>query len=413
MAKSAYENAKKQISEAISLMDWDNKWFNEIMNNPERILEISIPVKMDNGEIKVFKAYRSQHNNARGPYKWGIRFHQDVNKDEVMALSIWMSIKTSVLDLPLWWGKWGIIVNPKELSIWEIERLSRGYVRAIFKYIGPGQDVPAPDVNTNPQIMAFMADEYAKIVWNSNLWSFTGKPLTFWGSKWRWKATAQGWVYSLETFLELEKDSIQGKKVAIQWAWNAGLTMAKLLLEKWAKIIAISDSRWWVYDENWLDIDKIEELKQNRKSVWEYSAKAISNEEILEIDADILVPAALENQITAENADKIKAKIIVELANWPTTPEADEILEEKNITVLPDILANAGWVTVSYYEQVQNDANFYWEEDEIEEKLKKSMKKSTKEVYETSKKIKSSLRKSAFVLALTKIKNAMIDKSAI
>lgn len=413
MSKSAYENAKKQISEAISLMDWDNKWFNEIMNNPERILEISIPVKMDNWEIKVFKAYRSQHNNSRWPYKWWIRFHQDVNKDEVMALSIWMSIKTSVLDLPLWWGKWGIIVNPKELSIWELERLSRGYVRAIFKYIGPWQDVPAPDVNTNPQIMAFMADEYAKIVWNSNLWSFTGKPLTFWGSKWRWKATAQGWVYSLETFLELEKDNIEGKKVVIQWAWNAGLTMARLLANKWAKIIAISDSRWWVYDENWLDIQKIEELKRDRKAVWEYNAKAVSNEEILEIESDILVPAALENQITVQNADKIKTKIIVELANWPTTPEADEILEKKNITVLPDILANAWWVTVSYYEQVQNDANFYWEENEIEEKLKKSMKKSTKEVYDMSKEINSSLRKSAFVLALTKIKNAMKDKSAI
>lgn len=407
-------NAQKQVQNAskISGKYEEIKQELEIISNPKRIIEVNIPVRMDNWDIKTFVWYRSQHNDSRWPFKWWIRFHQDVNLDEVKALSMWMTFKTWVLDLPLWGWKWGIIVNPKELSDKELENLSRWYVRQLYKYIGPEQDVPAPDVNTNPKIMAWMMDEYSKLVGKYSPWSFTGKPLSSWGSKWRWKATAQWWVYSLLKILELEKKDITWKTFIVQWAGNAGLTFADILTGLWAKLIWISDSKWAIFNEKGIDIEEIQKLKQNRKSVVDYSDKAeiVSNEEILEKTCDILVPAALENQITSENAKNIKAKIILELANWPTTPEADDILFEKWIEIIPDILANAGWVTVSYFEQVQNNANFYWEEEEIEEKLKKRMEKATTDVFEKAKELNTSFRNSAYIISIERVVSAIKDR---
>lgn len=412
----AFKNAQKQMRQACDLYDGcrldTNKY--ELISHPKRILEVNIPVKMDDGSIKIFTGFRSQHNDARGPFKWGIRFHQDVNRSEVKALSMWMSIKCAVVDIPLGWGKWGIIVNPKELSNGELERLSRGYVRALHKYLWPEIDVPAPDVNTTPQIMSWMMDEYSTLVGKNAPGSFTGKPLTNWGSLWRGKATAQGWVYVLKEILRLNNDEISGKSIVIQGAGNAGLTAAKLLLPLGAKIVGISDSKWGIYNQHGLDIDAIEELKKQKKSVIEYDdAEILAQKEILEQECDILIPAALENQITSDNADKIKAPVILELANGPLTPEADKILEEKNVMIIPDILANAGGVMVSYFEQVQNNMNFYWEEDEIEDKLNKKITQSASDVYTKADEYKTSLRSGAYIIAMQRIFDAMQDRGEL
>ncbi len=406
-------NAQKQIKQVFNLF-WENKYdINnyELILFPKRIIEINIPIRMDDWTIKTFVWYRSQHNDSRGPFKWWIRFHQDVNIDEVKALSMWMTFKCSVVDIPLWWWKWWIIVDPKKLSFWELERLSRWYVRELYKYLWPEQDIPAPDVNTTPQIMAWMMDEYSKLTWIYSPWSFTWKPLTVWGSKWRATATAQWWVYVLQKLLEIKWYNLKWKKIIIQWAWNAWLTIAKLLWLLWANIIWISDSNWWIYNEKWLIIDKIIDLKSNNKSVNEYiDAEKIHNWDLLEKDCDILIPAALENQITSLNANNIKANLILELANWPTTPEADEILFSKWITVIPDILANAWWVIVSYFEQIQNNTNFYWTEEEIDEKLRVKIIYATQEVYNKSVELNSNLRKWAYVIAIKKVLNAMITR---
>jgi len=398
-----YESAKKQILNVYDFLkqkgvSWE---FIEEYLHPDRVLEVNIPIKMDNWDVKVFTGYRSQHKNYRWPYKGGIRFHHNVTKDEVKALSTWMSVKTWVVDLPLGGGKWGIIVNPKELSPRELEELSRWYVRQLYKYLWEDFDVPAPDVNTNPQIMAWMVDEYSKLVWKWSPGAFTGKPLSIWGSKWRNIATSLGGLYVLEKYFEIKKEEIQNKTIAIQWAGNAWLNFAKLIAEKGAKIIAISDSKWWVFDPDWLNIEKIEKLKANKQSVTELpGANIISNEEILELECDILVLAALENQITAENVENIKAKVILELANWPTTPDADEILFKKWIIVIPDILANAGGVTVSYFEQVQWNINYYWPEKEVFERLEVIMKRSTQDVVNLSEELQTDLRKASYIISL-------------
>jgi len=331
-SENALENARKQMKQAFDLntdfQNDENKF--QIISYPKRVIEVSIPVRMDDGSVRIFTWYRSQHNDVRWAFKWWIRFHQDVNLDEVKALSIWMSMKTAVVDIPLGWGKWWIIVNPKTLSVWELERLSRWYVRELYKYIWPETDVPAPDVNTNPQIMAWMMDEYSRLVGVYSPGSFTGKPLTSGWSLGRNKATAQGWVYVLQKILELENIELAWKKVIIQWAGNAGLTMTRLLADLWATIIWVADSSGWIYNENGIDLDEVEKLKKERKSVTEYKdARKVSSSEILELPADILIPAALENQITKLNAWNIQAKIILELANGPVTKEADEILFSK------------------------------------------------------------------------------------
>ncbi len=327
---------------------------------------------------------------------------------------MWMTFKCAVIDIPLGGGKWGVIVNPKELSEGELERLSRAYVREIYKYIGPDTDIPAPDVNTNPKIMAWMMDEYSELVGKYSPGSFTGKPLTSGGSKWRWSATAQGGVYVLQKILELKWEKIEGKTVALQGAWNAGLTMAQLLVDLGAKIIAISDSKWGMYNEAWLDVAKISKIKSARKSVTEYAdGEVLGEKEVLEKKCDILIPAALENQITEENVRNLQTKVILELANGPITPEADIELEHMKIDVIPDILANAGGVMVSYFEQVQNNQNFYWEEQEVDTKLHKKITHAAKSVHDTAKEYKTTYRAAAYIVAMKRIFDAMKDRGAV
>jgi glutamate dehydrogenase len=412
----AFEHAQKQIRKACDLygecrLD-QNKY--EVISHPRRIIEVNIPVKMDNGNIRMFTGFRSQHNDARGPFKGGIRFHPDVNRNEVKALSMWMSFKCAVIDIPLGGGKGGVIVNPKELSLGELERLSRGYVRELYKYIGPEADVPAPDVNTTPQIMAWMMDEYSKLVGVYSPGSFTWKPLTSGGSAGRGRATAQGWVYVLQKILELQWETLSGKTIVIQGAGNAGLTMAEILVWLGAKIVGISDSRGGIYNALWLDIIKITAIKEAKGTVHDYEdATKMGEAEVLTQNCDILIPAALENQITKENASNIQAKIILELANGPTTPEADAILEAAWVAVIPDILANSGGVMVSYFEQVQNNMNYYWEEEEVNTKLHKKITHATQSVHETAAEYSTSYRAAAYIIAMKRIFDAMKDRGEV
>jgi glutamate dehydrogenase/leucine dehydrogenase len=394
---TAYEYLKWQYDEQFPLL-----------LSPDRVIEVSIPVKMDSGEIKVFTGYRSQHNNARGPYKWGIRYHQDVTKDEVMALSAWMSIKVATLDLPLGWGKWGVIVDPKALSKRELEALSRGWIAQLYKYIGPLDDVPAPDVNTDGQIMSWMVDEYSKRVSHWTPGAFTGKPLSIGGSAGRDTATAQGGLYVLAAYLTSKSDTLKGKKIVIQWAWNAGLNMIELIARTGAILIGTSDSHGGIYSSDGLDVAEIVEIKKNKKSLSEYRwATQITNSELLELDCDILIPAALENQITSENVKNVKAKLIMELANGPITPDADIDLFSRWIHVIPDILANAWGVTVSYFEQVQNSMNYYWSREEVQEKLKLKMETALKWVLVSADEHTVMLRTWAYVIAMKRILDAM------
>ena len=402
------ESARTQMSTAYAFLQWQyDEQFPKLLS-PDRVIEVSIPVKMDSWEIRTFTGYRSQHNSARWPYKWGIRYHQDVTKDEVMALSTWMSIKCATLDLPLGWGKWGIIVDPKTLSKRELEALSRGWVYKLYKYIGPLHDVPAPDVNTNGEIMSWMVDEYSKLVSHWTPGAFTGKPLSIGGSLGRDTATAQGGLYVLEAYLNSKSDTLKWKKIVIQWTWNAWLNMIELIAKTGAILIATSDSHGGIYDEKWLDIAQIVELKKNKKSLSEYNGvNHITNAELLELPCDILIPAALENQITWENADKIQAKLIMELANGPVTPDADRVLFARGIPVIPDILANAWGVTVSYFEQVQNTMNYYWSREEVQEKLKLKMETALKWVLASAEEHKTMIRTGAYVVAMKRILEAM------
>ncbi len=378
------------------------------MMNPERVIEVNIPVKMDSWEIKNFVWYRSQHNGARGPYKGGIRYHQDVTIDEVKALSTWMSIKCATLDLPLGGGKGGIIVDPKTLSENELEQLSRGWVQKLYKYIGPLDDVPAPDVNTNGQIMSWMVDEYSRLVGHWTPGTFTGKPVSIGGSLGRDTATAQGGLYVLEAYLTSKSETLKGKKIVIQGAGNAGLNMIELIAKTGAILIGTSDSHGGIYDESGLDIAQIVELKTHKKSLSEYKGGSqITNSGLLELECDILIPAALENQITSDNVARVQAKLILELANGPITPDADTALFARGIAVIPDILANAGGVTVSYFEQVQNNANYYWSRAEVQDKLKLKMETALAGVLKSATEHNVMLRTGAYVVAMERILEAM------
>ena len=410
---SPFENARKQINEAARLAKFRASSVARLME-PERVLEAPIVMQMDDGRMETFVSFRSQHNSARGPYKGGIRFHPGVTKDEVMALSVWMSIKTAVMDLPLGGGKGGVVVDPSRLSRAETERLSREYVRRFHRYLGAGVDVPAPDVNTNGQIMAWMTDEFSALAGRWCPGSFTGKPLTVGGSRGRERATAQGGYYVLCEHLRAQGRAVSGSTVAIEGAGNAGLILAEILAEAGARIVAISDSRGAVRLDSGLDPRKLRELKSAKGgTVASYpGAQAIGVDELLELKVDILAPCALENRLTADNAGRVKAGVVLELANGPTTPEADAILFRNGVTVLPDILANAGGVTVSYFEQVQNDANFYWTDDEVRARLEPRMRAATRDVTAKSAELGRELRMGAFVLAMTRIIAAMEVRSA-
>ena len=410
MNTDPFVGALKQLEKVKNLIKLDENIYAQLQS-PQKFLEVSIPVKMDNGNIRVFKGYRSQYNNARGPYKGGIRFHPGVNEAEVRALSMWMALKTAVVGIPLGGGKGGVIVNPKELSVTELERLSRGYIQGIYKLIGPHVDVPAPDVYTDPKIMGWMVDEYEKLTGAGNLGVITGKPLSIGGSKARGYSTAQGGFYVLQH--AVKRLDLKNFTVAIQGFGNAGATMAKILDENGYKVVAASDSKGGVYNAEGLNIKKLLEHKEKTGSVIDFVDSQNIGEEILNQDAAILVLAALENSVTAENAERIKSQLIIELANGPVTQEGDEILARKGIVVVPDILANAGGVAVSYFEQVQNAYNFYWEEKDVLEKLEKIMSDSFAEVWAKKEKYQTDMRTGAYALAVERISQAMVDRGMV
>lgn len=405
---SVFENALEQLTKAAKVINLEESIL-EKLKKPQRIINTNIPVEMDSGETKVFEAYRVQYNNARGPYKGGIRFHPDTDLEEVKALALWMTIKCAVVNIPLGGGKGGITVNPKDLSKKEIEELARGYARALQNDIGPEKDIPAPDVYTNPQIMAWIADEFSKIKGYNVPGVVTGKPIEFGGSLGRNTATAQGGFYVLEKLLEnVELAHKNNTKISIQGFGNAGSIMADLCYKAGYKVVAVSDSKGGIFNEDGLNIENVLEHKTKTGSVVDFTdAKNITNEEILGLDVDVFVPAALENAITKENAQSIKTKYIIELANGPTTPEAEEILIKKSVIIIPDVLANAGGVTVSYFEWVQNIQNNYWTEQEISEKLKKIMEESFDAVWEMREEKSISTREAAYAVALERIAKAI------
>ncbi len=410
MTKSAFQNAMAQLEKAADILKLDTK-SRARLSEPIRVVKVAIPVTMDNGQVKEFSGFRSQYNNARGPFKGGIRYHANVTEDEVKALSFWMTMKCAAVGLPLGGGKGGVIVNPKELSVGELERLSRGYIQKMYQYIGPDKDVPAPDVYTTPQIMGWMLDEYEKLVGHHAPGTITGKPLSLGGSAGRGFSTAQGGVYVLEEALKKLGKKPSATTVAIQGFGNAGSHAARILAELGCKIMAISDSKGAIKSNIPLDIKALEAHKEKTGSVVGFVAtEEINNAELLEAEVDVLVPAALENQITESNAASIKAKIVAELANGPTTPEADEILFKHNVLLIPDILTNAGGVTVSYFEQVQNAANYYWTEEEVLTKLEKIMVTAFTAIWKVKEKHQIDMRTAAFVVAVDKVAQAMKDR---
>lgn len=400
-----YEIAQQQVDAAAALLNLPQH-ITEVLKRPMRVLTVNFPVKMDNGTVRVFEGYRAQHNDAIGPTKGGIRFHPEVTMDEVKALSMWMSFKCGVVGLPYGGGKGGVICNPREHSKGELERISRGFMEAISSIVGPGKDIPAPDVYTNAQTMGWMMDTYSKLVGQNSPGVITGKPIILGGSKGRNEATAQGCVYTVIAALADAGIKTSEATIAVQGFGNAGRIAARLLAAEGAKIVAVSDSKGGVYDANGLDVAKLEELKDNG-SIQDYGCEVISNEQLLELDVTVLIPAALENVITSKNAKNVKARIVAEAANGPTTPGADRILTEKGILVIPDVLANAGGVTVSYFEWVQNLANYYWSEQEVLEKLEVNMINSYKAVRDLAKEYDVNLRKAAYMIAIKRISAAM------
>jgi glutamate dehydrogenase (NAD(P)+) len=381
----------------------------ETLRHPMRELHVTIPVRMDNGKTRVFQGFRVQYNNARGPTKGGIRFHQEETIDTVRALAAWMTWKCSLLDLPLGGGKGGVICNPKELSIGELERLSRGYIKEIWEFIGPNKDVPAPDVYTNAQTMAWMMDEYSKITGSNGFSCITGKPICVGGSCGRDDATARGGMYTIRDAAKEVGINLKNATVAIQGYGNAGCNAALLCKQLFdAKVVAVSDSKGGIYNKNGLDLENVCICKTETCSVVNSpDSQHISNNELLELDVDILIAAALENVITLENASKVKAKILAELANGSTTPEADAILHENGVHVIPDFLCNAGGVTVSYFEMVQNASNYYWSLEEVHERLARKMSSAYYTVLDTAETYNVNMRKAAYVVAVNRVVETM------
>ncbi len=384
------------------------------LETPDRIIEKNIIIKAESGDEKTFKGYRVQFNNARGPYKGGIRFHPEADLDEVKALSAAMAIKCAVVNIPLGGAKGGVQFNPKDYTKKDIEMVSRAWAREMAPFIGKNKDIPAPDVYTTPEIMAYMMDEFEKVTGQSEPGVITGKPLSLGGSAGRGTATAQGGVYVLNELLAVMDLSEKKLRVAIQGFGNAGYHAACILHEAGHTIIAISDSKGGIYNTTGFDPQQIFSFKKETGSLpggaelLQSGGRVISNEEILTCDCDILIPAALDNQIRVDNADQIKAKIIIELANGPTTPEADDVLFARGITIIPDVLANAGGVTVSYFEWVQNFTHFYWTEEEVLEKLKPIMRKAFVDVWMLAKSHTISLRDAAFIIGVKRIHEAMV-----
>lgn len=405
-----FENTLKQINKAAKISELDQA-FVQSMKSPEAIHKVNFDVKLDNGSIKRMEGFRVQHSNLAGPYKGGIRYSEHVDEDEVKALATWMSLKCAVVDIPLGGGKGGVKINTKDMSDKELEKTTRAFVGAIHSFIGPETDVPAPDMYTNPKIMSWATDEYMKLNKNTGLGAFTGKPLEFGGSKGRSTATADGATRIIKEYFK--DQDIKDLKFAIQGFGNAGMVLADNINKLGGKIIAISDSSGGVYDINGPDIIKAIKTKENGKKVTDLSSyKIISNEDLLKLEVDALCLSALENVIHEKNANEIKAGAIFELANGPITPGADEILKKKKTEVLPDILVNAGGVTVSYFEMVQNKQNFYWGEEEVKNKLNSIMLKAYENVKDAKVKYECSFREAAFITALRRLEKKWLIRSS-
>jgi glutamate dehydrogenase/leucine dehydrogenase len=407
---SAFDNALKQFDRAAKILNLTEDQVATV-KEPRRITEVRLPVRMDNGSIRIFKGYRVQHNIARGPAKGGVRFHQDVNVEEVKALAFWMTYKCAVVNIPFGGGKGGVIVDPRQLSYGELERLARRYFAEMIDLFGPDRDVPAPDVNTNPQVMAWFMDTYSMHFQNYLPAVVTGKPIDLGGSMGRNSATAQGMVYCVHKAAKHLKINLKGATVAIQGFGNAGSFAAQLLHKDGCIIQAISDIDGAFYSPKGIypEIACKHVKKHSSLKDFHQTGKAEKMEDpmkLLELPVDILIPAALENQITAKNAPFVKAKMIAECANGPLTPEADDIMEEKNVFVIPDILCNAGGVTVSYFEWVQNRMGFYWDEEQVLRELKRYMDEAFDGVLSTALHYKIPLRTAAFIVAIQRVTRA-------
>ncbi len=409
MKNNPFENAQKQLRAIQKIASFDENIMKQLMS-PKRVLEVSLPVKMDDGRIEVFTGFRAQYNDARGPFKGGIRFHPGVTLDEVKALSAWMTWKTAVVDIPLGGGKGGVIVDPKKLSQGELERLSRAYARALTPFIGPDIDVPAPDVSTDPRIMGWMLDEYEEVIGHRAPGVITGKPLSIGGSKVREYATAQGAFYVIEKAVQ-KLGLPAGATVAIQGFGNGGSFLAKILQQAGYRVVGIADSKMSVYNKDGLDVAILEKRKHETGSFQGSGAgEELPSEAILSFPVDILVPAALENAIHEDNMKTVRAKLIVEVANGPVTPEAEDYLSGEGVVIVPDVLANAGGVTVSYFEQVQNAMNYSWEEKEILEKLRTIMDTAFEAVWQEMETYHTTMRMGAYALAVKRVAQAMKDR---
>ncbi len=402
---------RRQLEKAMDIMNLETH-LREILIRPMRVIEVSIPIRMDNGEIRVFTGWRCQHNNARGPFKGGIRYAPYVTKEEVVALATWMTFKCALVDIPFGGAKGGIKVDPSQLSEAELERLTRRYTYEIINFIGPNIDIPAPDVNTDAKIMAWVMDTYSVFKGYNEPAVVTGKPLYIGGSKGRKEATGRGVSVVTETVLECFGEKIKGKTVAVQGFGNVGSHAALFLHRLGAKVVAISDHTMGIYSPEGLPVEDMYKVASsgsryvpisNIVKTLNINGKEISNEELLTLDVDILVPAALENQITGEIAPRVQARYIIEGANGPTTPEADEILHKKGVKVIPDILANAGGVVVSYLEWVQDKIGYYWEEEEVNEKMTRILVRATRETLEIAKKYGTDYRSAAYIVAIDRV----------
>lgn len=411
---SPLESAQKQVKLACEALELDQAVY-ELLKEPQRVIEISIPVKMDDGSVKVFKGYRSLHNEAIGPGKGGIRFHPAVNLDEVKALSIWMTFKCCVTGIPYGGAKGGIAVDPTSLSQGELERLSRGYVRGLYKYLGEKIDIPAPDVGTNGQVMAWMVDEYIKLTGNHDLGVITGKPVEWGGSKGRSEATGFGVAVIMREAAKKYGIDINCATVAVQGFGNVGSYTVKNVQDLGARVVALAEwtpshGTYAIYNKDGLDFDDLYDhfyTKGNRNFLEYPKAELISLDDFWNLEVDILIPAALENAITKDIAEKLKVKLICEAANGPTTPEADEVLERRGIPLTPDILTNSGGVTVSYFEWVQNLYGYYWEEEEVVEKQEIAMVNAFNDIWKIKEEYDVSMRKAAYMHSVKKVADVM------
>jgi glutamate dehydrogenase (NAD(P)+) len=401
-----FEIAKQQFDRAADYLELEES-MRQVLRAAKRQLIVSIPVKMDGGETKVFEGYRVQHNIARGPAKGGIRYHPNVTLDEVKALASWMTWKCATVGIPYGGGKGGVVCDPKSLSKSELERLTRRYAFEIAPIIGPDRDIPAPDVYTDSQTMAWIMDTISMVRGHTELGVVTGKPLSLGGSQGRHEATARGALYALREACEVKGVKLKDARVAVQGFGNAGAIITELVAKDGAKVVAVCDSKCGLYNESGLYVRGVLKHKEETGSLQGFpDAKEIASDEVLEVDCDILCPSALENSITMKNVGKVKAKIIAELANGPTTPGADRVLEDNGVLLIPDILANAGGVTVSYYEWVQDQYSFFWSEDRINHTLEATMGKSFHEVHEQAKRYGTDMRTGAYILAIDRVAEA-------